>query len=49
MQTRRDGGGKGRMLFTTMSLALLLTVLGSAPGDAQETVADGTRVSLEYT
>ncbi len=49
MQTKRDGDGKGRMLFATMSLAFLLTVLGLASGDAQETVADGKRVSLEYT
>jgi len=37
------------MLSATVSLAFLLTVLGPTPGDAQETVADGTRVSLEYT
>ena len=49
MQTIRYGGGKGRMLFAPLSLALLLTVLGPTPGDAQETVADGKRVSLEYT
>ena len=49
MQTRRDGDGKGRMLCTAMSLAFLLTVLGPVPGDAQETVADGKRISLEYT
>ena len=49
MQTKRDGDGKGRILFATMSLAFLLTVLGPASGDAQETVADGKRVSLEYT
>ena len=49
MQTRRDGGGKGRILFTAMGLALMLTILGPTPGGAQETVADGRRVSLEYT
>ena len=49
MQTRRYGDGKGRTLFTVTSLALVLTVLGPSPGDAQETVADGKRVSLEYT
>ena len=37
------------MFFTTSSLALMLTVLGYAPGYAQEAVADGKRVSLEYT
>ena len=47
MRTIRNG--RGRLLCTTGSLALLLTVLGPTPGDAQETVADGRRVSLEYT
>lgn len=49
MQARRYGDGKGRTLFTTVSLALMLTILGPVPGAAQDTVADGTRVSLEYT
>ena len=49
MQTGRDRDGKGRTFFTTASLALLLTVLGPSPGGAQETVADGKRISLEYT
>lgn len=49
MRTIRYGDGKGRILFTTLSLVLMLTVLGPTPGDAQEAVADGTRVSLEYT
>ncbi len=47
MQTRRDG--RGRILFVPVNLALLLTVLGPLPGGAQETVAGGKRVSLEYT
>ncbi|MCY4388661.1 MAG: FKBP-type peptidyl-prolyl cis-trans isomerase [Desulfurellaceae bacterium] len=46
---RTIGDGKGRMLFTTLGLALMLTVLGPVAGGAQETVADGRRVSLEYT
>ncbi len=49
MQTRRDGDGKRRLGCMTASLALLLTVLGPASGKAQETVADGKRISLEYT
>lgn len=49
MQTRRYGDGKGRTLFTAMSLAFMLIILGPVPGDAQETVADGKRISLEYT
>ena len=49
MQARRYGDGKRRTLFTTVSLALMLIIFGPAPGDAQETVADGKRVSLEYT
>ena len=32
MQTGRYGGGKGRILFTTTGLALMLTVLGPTPG-----------------
>ena len=47
MQARRDG--KGWIFFTATSLALMLTVLGPVPGNAQETVADGKRVSFEYT
>ena len=46
MQTILYGGEKGRIFFTTLSLVF---VLGYAPGYAQETVADGKRVSLEYT
>lgn len=49
MRTRRDGDGKGRMLFTATGLALMLAVLGPASGNAQETVADGKRISIEYT
>ena len=49
MQAIRYGDGRGRILFATISLAFLLTVLGPASVNAQETVAEGTRVSLEYT
>ena len=49
MQTGRYGDGKGRIFFTAASLAFLLTILGPVPGNAQETVADGKRISLEYT
>ncbi len=49
MQTTLYGGEKWQIFFAPLSLMLMLTVLGPAPGYAEETVADGKRVSLEYT
>ena len=49
MQTLLSGYEKWGVVFATASLGLMLTVFEYTPGYAQETVADGKRVSLEYT
>lgn len=49
MQTPLYEYEKWGAVFSTLSLGVILTVFGYAPGYAAETVADGKRVSLEYT
>ena len=49
MQGVRDRRKKRILFLRALSLGLIWTVLGDAPGYAAETVADGKHVSIEYT